>query len=250
MSSPVVEAADHIWRGVGAIANDTLKGTTEFNDIDTTIFQEAIDPLERLLKDYREGAQLTYNSGATLRITPGQIACQNAAGTRVLFSESTANIDATFAANLDTGSEANSTTYYVYGIGSLTSGTFTIKFSTSSSAPTGSTYFVKLGSFYNNSSGDIEQVFNEDNAMIVSSGTVAHGGTIPVPSGYSQDECDWIVSLGELDDTGINGAFNDVNCTASSSRVVTCTANNSNWVDGQTDTTITGTANYLIFCIQ
>lgn len=158
--------ADNIWRGSGeSTPHDTPEGTTEINDIDTVIFQEAIDPLERLLEDYREGAELTYSSGSTLIITPGQIACQNAAGTRVLFSESTANINATFAANLDTGSESGSKTYYVYGIASLTSKTFTIKFSTSSSAPTGSDYFVRLGSFYNNSSSNINLTITNDNNL-------------------------------------------------------------------------------------
>ena len=182
---PFLAYADFQFQGTLATPFETIDSDTLINDIGTTIYQEIVNPMERLLQEYRQGAKLTYSSGATLQVTTGQIATQNGAGTRTLFSESTTNINATFSSNLDTGSESNSTTYYVYGIGSLTSGTFTIKFSASATTPSGSDYYFKLGSFYNNSSGNIEQISNDNSYLLIETGTVAHGGTVSLPSGYS-----------------------------------------------------------------
>lgn len=81
-------------------------------------------------------------------------------------------------------------------------------------------------------------------------GTVAHGGTIPLPSGYVQAECKWMVSVNSLDGSGAAGAFNTIDCSADSNRVVACQANRTNWVDGSTNTNITGTANYIIIGVK
>ena len=81
-------------------------------------------------------------------------------------------------------------------------------------------------------------------------GTVAHGGTIPLPSGYIEGQCKWMVSVNSIDGTGSNGAFNNISCSADGTRVVTCQANRSNWVDGAVNTNITGTANYIIIGVK
>ena len=81
------------------------------------------------------------------------------------------------------------------------------------------------------------------------SGTVSHGGTIPLPSGYTQEQCTWIVSISTLDtfDGGLNQRDQRVLCFADSNRVVTCKLQSydSGWIDN-----VYGTANYLIMGIK
>ena len=52
-------------------------------------------------------------------------------------------------------------------------------------------------------------------------GTVAHGGTIPLPDGYTQAQCKWTVSINNVAQTIPYGVVTDLQCYASSSRVVT-----------------------------
>jgi hypothetical protein len=131
-------------------------GTRSVSDIDdyVTANNEAID---RLMTHGRFGCQLTYASVSTLTVGIGSVVCSNSAGTvrrtRSNSSTTTVNWD-----NIDTGAEEASTTYYVYAVADADAATFTIKISKSSSAPTGVTYYFKLGSFYKNSGSDIEYV--------------------------------------------------------------------------------------------
>ncbi len=78
----------------------------------------------------------------------------------------------------------------------------------------------------------------------VLTGTVAHGGTIPLPAGYTQAQCKWFVSI----NTVFQGAFASVviriECYANSSRVVTCRLKKS------PATWYSGTANYMIIGIK
>lgn len=117
----------------------------------------------RLLDTYREGLTLSYSTAAQLAVAAGNVWCQNSAGTvyrqRKLSTASTITWS-----DIDTGTEANSTTYYAYAIGDTDAAAPTFKVSTSATAPTGVTYYKRLGSFYNDVSGNIINIKN-DNTM-------------------------------------------------------------------------------------
>lgn len=136
-------------------------GTTKINDIDTNGKNYAFDPLDRLMSNYRVGQVLTYASASTLTVTAGEIVVtdgvlsklmlQNAASTTVTWTD------------IDTGTEAVSTTYYVYAVAATSASTaVTYKISLSSSVPTGVTYYKRIGSFYNNADGNIANISNDN----------------------------------------------------------------------------------------
>lgn len=129
-------------------------GTASPSDIDTLVLinNEALD---RVLTNFREGAEVTYASATTLTVLTGEVVCSNSGGTLRRMRKNTSNVTVTWG-NIDAGAEESSTTYYVWAIADADATTFTILVSKSSSAPTGGTYYAKLGSFYNNSSGDID----------------------------------------------------------------------------------------------
>lgn len=134
--------------------NKTVPGTTQRSDLDTvlTVQNEAVD---RLVSNYRRGMTLAYASSATITAGVGEITCSNSAGTLRKFRANTSTTTITWA-NIDSGAEANSTTYYVYAVADADATTATFMVSSSATAPTGATYYKRLGSFYNNASGDID----------------------------------------------------------------------------------------------
>jgi len=176
------------WRG--GVGDDTPLGTTNFNDVDTEIYNEIVNPLDRLLSNYRRGMELAYSSGSTVNVGDGEVVVSNSAGSIRLLVSTTSTTAVTFT-DLDTGAEAASTTYYVYATVSAASDTTAIfKISASSTAPTGSTYYKRLGSFYNDSGSDMEQVVNDETQYLsVTEGTAANAATCTLPSGYSVDQC-------------------------------------------------------------
>lgn len=135
---------------------DTILGTISPSDIDKDSFQNAIDPLDRLLTNYQEGCKIVYTSASTITVEAGEIMLSNAAGTIKLMQQNTSDTTVTWS-DIDTGAEASSTTYYLYAyMDTVTTSTFSVTISTSSSAPTGKTYYARLGSFLNDSSSDIQ----------------------------------------------------------------------------------------------
>lgn len=120
------------------------------------------DAVQRLLAKSRTGELLTYNSSSTLTIGAGSIMCSNLGGSIFKMRQNPNSINIT-ASNLDTGgSFSSSSTYYVYATcdSDVTGNSFFI--SLNSSAPTGSTYYAKLGSFYVNSATAITRISNYD----------------------------------------------------------------------------------------
>lgn len=116
---------------------------------------------DTLVSNYRRGYTLSYSSGATLVASSGEIVVSNSGGTVRLFLADTSSTNITFA-NIDTGAEASATTYYVYcGTNSATASACTFYLSTSSSAPTGVTYYARLGSIYNDASSNITRINND-----------------------------------------------------------------------------------------
>lgn len=140
-----------------------LPGTTKINDIDTeTQAQHA--SLDRLLSNYRQGMKLTYSTGSTLVVSTGEVMVSNSGATVRLMMSTASSTNVTFS-DLDTGAEGANTVYYVYAIASdATATTATFKVSANSSAPSGVTYYKRLGYFTNNSGSDIDAstIVNDD----------------------------------------------------------------------------------------
>ena len=150
-----VYSAD-VWReGSGA---DVIAGGDSPSDIDTLLDAASTEPLDRLLQEYRQGAKIAYSSSTTITVAAGQVGIQNSTGTIVAFLDNTSSTSVTFS-NIDTGSEAANTTYYVYATCTTPASDtdFDITISLSSSAPSGKTYYARLGSFYNDSSSNIDE---------------------------------------------------------------------------------------------
>ena len=86
-------------------------------------------------------------------------------------------------------------------------------------------------------------------------GTISHGGTIPLPSGYSEGQCRWMVSMNNDNASGIGwdmqeGVSSDhihSYCSANGTRVVTCYRTVLNETGSQTHN---GTANYIIIGVK
>ena len=144
--------------GQAFAADEWLKtqpaGTDLINDLDT-IIQENNAGLDRLLSTYNS-IQLAYSSGSAITASAGSVVCSNSDGSvrKMRLNTSTTSVSFT---DIDTGAEASATTYYVYANCDADATTATFKVSASSSAPTGVTSYKKVGSFYNNSSSDIDR---------------------------------------------------------------------------------------------
>ena len=158
LMSPVLGA--DVWlQGSGT---DSPAGTDSPSDIDDYLAAYSHDPLESMLRKYRQGARLVYASASTLTVEDGGVMVSNSGGTVRAMLYNTSDTTVTWS-DIDTGSEATATTYYVYAYCSdPTSDTdFDIAVSTSSSEPSGVTYYRKLGSFVNDASGNITQITND-----------------------------------------------------------------------------------------
>ncbi len=78
--------------------------------------------------------------------------------------------------------------------------------------------------------------------IAITSGVVSHGATIPLPSGYAESQCKWVVGLGNLGtyNGGDGTNLQQIRCSVDGSRVLTCTGIT------RDNSTITGSANYII----
>ena len=133
-----------------------VAGTRNASDIDTYMIvnNEALDRLNRYA---RFGVGVNYATAATLTALTGSIAIPNAAATTIRWRSNTSDATVTWA-DIDTGAEANSTTYYLYATADTDITGMVFKISASSSAPSGMTYYRKIATFYNDSSGNITNV--------------------------------------------------------------------------------------------
>ncbi len=128
-------------------------GSASPSDLDTLIPTNN-NVVDRLVSDFRENLKLSYASATTITVAVGQVTCDNAARTTRKWRENVAVLTLGWA-DIDTGGEATSTTYYVYAVADTDATTFTGVISINGTTPTGATYYKRLGSFFNNSSGDI-----------------------------------------------------------------------------------------------
>ena len=149
------------------------------------------EALDRLVINYKRGLGLNYATASTLSVLQGEIAIPNAAGTTIRWRRTTGATTLSWS-DIDTGAEANATTYYVYATADTDITGMVFKISTSSSAPSGMTYYRAIGQFYNNSSGNIENVVSYRNDYGTDHPDVAKGwvnftgtGTITINDQYN-----------------------------------------------------------------
>ncbi len=153
-----VNAIDDWKQGTGTAG---VTGTQNVSDLDTTVASYIVDPLDKLLTNYRTGCQLAYTSATTVTVQIGEIVCSNSGGTARRFRKNTSTTTVVMTTagvgGLDAGAEAAGTRYYIYAVADADATTFTAICSTNAATPTGITYFRYLGSFYNNASSNIDE---------------------------------------------------------------------------------------------
>lgn len=123
--------------------------------------------IDRALSNYREGCKISYSSASAINVAAGELVLSDSTGSTRRFRSNTSSTSVGWA-DLDTGSEAASTIYYLYGVADTDVTTFTFKISTSSSAPSGVTYYKRLGYFTNDASSNITQIVNDNDTAEVS----------------------------------------------------------------------------------
>ena len=83
------------------------------------------------------------------------------------------------------------------------------------------------------------------NTVSVTTGTLASGATIPLPSGYTREQCKYMVSMNDYEEKGDNNKFV---CSVSSTGVVTCYIS---WYDSKNNWHETShTADYICIAIS
>jgi len=157
------QAVNGVTKLVAALFNqpyDEIEAIETFIGSMGCTSQSYTESIKNLLIAYRRGCSVDYKGAADLYVRSGEIAIPDASGNvRLRRNTSDTTVD---WANLDTGSEAPSTTYYVYAVADAAATTFTVKISTNATTPTGCTFYKQIGTFYNDSSGNIfqESFFN------------------------------------------------------------------------------------------
>lgn len=112
--------------------------------------------IDTLLSNYKRNMVISYTSTTSLTVAAGECTVSNSGGSVRLFLQNAGNTAIT-SANLDSGASFSAgTTYYVYAAtSSTTAASATFYISLSSSAPTGPTYYLQLGYFTTDGSGNI-----------------------------------------------------------------------------------------------
>lgn len=180
-------------------------GTDDAADIDTYIATNN-EALDRLMAYGRFNCKLSYASASTITVGAGSIVCSNTAGT---VRRTRVNPTATTVAwtEIDTGSEAASTTYYLYAIADGDTETFTVVISTNSTTPGGTShdYYKRLGSFYNDSSSNITNISDDSSKQLGawlsrSEGTIYQATTDGFVTAYVNGVgTDWPTAIGYSD---------------------------------------------------
>ena len=164
-------------------------GTTQLADIDANLSVN-FEAADRLLINYKRGFGLNYSSASAVAVLAGEIAIPNAAGTTIRWRRLSASTTAGWG-DIDTGAEASSTTYYIYATADTDITGVVLKISTSSSAPSGATYYRLLGQFYNNSSSNITEVLSyrsehgTDYRDVAKAWVTFNGSTMAISKSYN-----------------------------------------------------------------
>lgn len=156
-------AATQWMNGTG---EHTILGSESAADIDSASYNNIVLPLDALLANYRLGAQIVYASASTLTVESGEVTLSSSDGSIRLMQTNAASTTVAWT-DIDTGAEAASTTYYVWAFqATVDDADFDVTISTSSTAPSGKTYYRRLGSFYNDSSSNITNITNDEDKRI------------------------------------------------------------------------------------
>lgn len=113
------------------------------------------DSMKNLLSQFRRGCNLAYKTASDIYVRAGELTIKDSSN-NVRYRRNPSDTTVNWA-NIDTGGEASGTTYYVYAVADASGTTFSVVISTNSSAPTGYTFYVRLGYFYNDGSSNITQ---------------------------------------------------------------------------------------------
>ena len=89
----------------------------------------------------------------------------------------------------------------------------------------------------------LEQIKNSIVKIAILTGTVAHGGTIPLPNGFLESQCKWTVSPATIVDFATPDNLKSFGCTVDGHRKVSCVA------EGRGDSVNT-IANYIIIGVK
>jgi hypothetical protein len=68
---------------------------------------------------------------------------------------------------------------------------------------------------------DLTTIFSKLSVTTIIQGSITHGSTIPLPSGYTQDQCKWFVTPGFMFDDVSTPDISWFQCTVDSNRKVT-----------------------------
>ncbi len=116
--------------------------------------------LNNLFKDmFFTLPQLTWIDADTIEIEAKAVVMYD--GNDYVIKKVSSAVQIALSADLDTGSEANSTWYDVYLIGDGSSTTWTAQFVVAGNTPNGATYYKKIGSVRNDGSGDILKFYQK-----------------------------------------------------------------------------------------
>lgn len=166
ISTTSVFAADQ-WSKSSPAGSDLI------NNLDSLIGVNN-SALDRLLSNYRSGMLVQYLSASTITVTAGEIVCSNASASVRRFRKTSSDTTVTWS-DIDTGAEAASTTYYIYAVADTDVTDVTYKISLSASAPSSATYYARLGSFYNDASSNIINVYQSGKSYKSEFGTPTAG---------------------------------------------------------------------------
>ena len=150
------------------------------------------DSILSAFREYRHGAKVIADTVAQVKVQAGEVVCVDASG-NVKLRRNTGVTTVTWA-NIDTGAEAASKRYYVHAVADTAATTFTVEISLSSTAPDGVTTFKLLGSFYNNSGSDIEDVMDDLHLLHREPGAIEAWPTDVAPGGAIL--CDGAATVG------------------------------------------------------
>ena len=107
------------------------------------------------------------------------------------------------------------------------------------------------GSVSVDGSGDVSMstAISPSSGIAILTGTVAHGGTIPLPSGFIESQCKWLVSINQqLTALSTDGTDDHEYLVCSTSgRVVSCYISDK---ESPTTVKVTGIANYIIIGVK
>ncbi|MCK9324728.1 MAG: hypothetical protein M0P69_04450 [Bacteroidales bacterium] len=148
----IVDGVDYMEAASVNVGYDEIESLQTFIGATGDVQSYSASVLEAL-SDYMRGCRLEYKGAADIYVRSGAVVFAGGSKVRLRVNSSDLTLD---WGDIDTGSEANSTLYYVYLVFDANATTFTAVISTNATTPTGATYYKRIGSFYNNASGDID----------------------------------------------------------------------------------------------